>query len=90
MSKNEGMPEIRDLSCGDMHIYLEIEFRRVQCRKCKKVKSERIDWLADNSRYAKRFAKYVGRRCREASITSVAKELNLDWHTVSSTRGRFK
>jgi transposase len=46
------------------------------------VKTERLDWLADNPRYTKRFAQYVGKRCREASIKSVAKELNLDWHTV--------
>lgn len=72
-----------------MHIYLEIEFRRVLCRKCKKVKSERIDWLADNSRYTKRFAKYVGKRCREASIKSVAKELNLDWHTVKELEKEY-
>jgi transposase len=46
------------------------------------VKTERLDWLADNPRYTKRFAKYVGQRCRESSIKSVAKELKLDWHTV--------
>ncbi|MBZ0190560.1 MAG: transposase family protein, partial [Candidatus Kuenenia stuttgartiensis] len=28
---------VRDLSCGDARIYLEVEVRRVLCRKCKKV-----------------------------------------------------
>jgi transposase len=46
------------------------------------VKSERLDWLADNPLYTRRFATYVGKRCRDAAIQSVAKELNLDWHTV--------
>jgi transposase len=46
------------------------------------VKSERLDWLADNPLYTKRFATYVGKRCRDATIQSLAKELNLDWHTV--------
>jgi transposase len=46
------------------------------------VKSEGLDWLADNPLYTKRFAVYVGRRCRDASVHSIAKELNLDWHTV--------
>lgn len=73
---------MRDLSSFDTHVYLEIDYRRVLCRKCKTVKTERLDWLANNPRYTKRIAQYVGRRCREASIKSVAKELNLDWHTV--------
>ncbi|MBE7444498.1 MAG: transposase family protein [Planctomycetia bacterium] len=31
---------VRDLSCGDARIYLEVEVRRVLCRKCEKVKRE--------------------------------------------------
>jgi len=73
---------VRDLSCGDTRIYLELEIRRVRCRKCGKVKRERLDFLAGNPFYTKRFAWYVGRRCRASTIKDVAKELNLDWHTV--------
>lgn len=76
------MRRVRDLSCGDTRVYLELEFRRVDCRLCGKVKSERLDFLADNPLYTKRFATYVGRRCQDADIKSVAKELHLDWHTV--------
>jgi len=46
------------------------------------VKRERLNFLADNPRFTKRFAFYVGRRCRQASIRDVAKELKLDWDTV--------
>jgi transposase len=46
------------------------------------VKSERLDWLADNPLYTKRFAFYVGRRCRETTVKEVAEDLFLDWHTV--------
>jgi transposase len=72
----------RDLSCGQMRIYLELELRRVACSKCRAVKGERLDWLADNPFYTKRFAFYVGRRCRDSTITAVADELHLDWKTV--------
>ena len=47
-----------------------------------KVKRERLDFLADNPLYTKRFAYFVGRRCRETTIKEVAEELALDWHTV--------
>jgi transposase len=46
------------------------------------VKSERLDWLADNPLYTKRFAFFVGRRCRDSTVKAVAEELLLDWHTV--------
>jgi transposase len=46
------------------------------------VKRERLDWLADNPLYTKRFAFFVGRRCRETAVKEVAEELFLDWHTV--------
>ena len=58
---------VRDLSCGDTRIFLELEVRRVECRRCGKVKRERLDFLADNPLYTKRFAYYVGRRCRGAT-----------------------
>ena len=43
---------------------------------------ERLEFLADNPFYTKRFAYFVGRRCRQATIKDVAKELHLDWHAV--------
>jgi transposase len=73
---------VRDLSCGDTRVYLEVEVRRVLCRRCGKVKRERLDFLADNPFYTQRFAWYVGRRCRANTVQDVAKELHLDWHTV--------
>ena len=75
---------VRDLSCGDTRIFLELEVRRVECRRCGRVKREQLDFLADNPLYTKRFAYYVGRRCRAATIKEVAEELALDWHTVKA------
>ena len=72
----------RDLACGGLRIFLEFEVRRVDCRCCGKVKRERLEFLADNPLYTKRFAFDVGRRCRSAPIWDVAQELRLDWHTV--------
>jgi transposase len=73
---------VRDLSCGDTRIYLEVEVRRLGCRRCGKVKRERLDFVADNPLYTKRFACYVGRRCRSATIKYVAGEPKLNRHTV--------
>jgi transposase len=58
--------------------------RRVSCRGCGAVKREHLPWLADNPFYTKRFAYYVGRRCRASTIRDVARELRLDWRTVKA------
>jgi len=49
-------------------MFLEFEVRRVACRHCGTVKREQLDFLADNPMYTKRFAWYVGQRCRSAGI----------------------
>lgn len=48
------------------------------------MKREDLAWLADNPFYTKRFAYYVGRKCRSMTVKDVAKELKLDWHTVKA------
>ena len=80
---------VRDLSCGDTRVSLEIQVRRVWCRTCGKVKREQLDFLADNPLSTKRFAFSVGRRCRSATIKDVARELKLDWHTVKTLEKQY-
>ena len=58
--------------------------RRVACRTCGRVRQEQLDWLAANPHYTKRFALYVGKQCRGASVKEVATDLHLDWHTVKA------
>ena len=48
------------------------------------MKQEKLPWLANNPFYTKRFAFYVGRRCRASTVRDVARELRLDWKTVKS------
>ena len=80
---------VRDKSCGDARIYLKVEIRRVHCRNCGAVKREKPAFLADNPFYTKRFAFYVGRRCRTSTIKDVAEELRLDWSTVKALEMQY-
>jgi transposase len=48
------------------------------------VKREALGFLADSPFYTKRFAWYVGRRCRNETVVSVAQELHLDWDSVKT------
>ncbi|MBK8124674.1 MAG: transposase family protein [Dokdonella sp.] len=51
---------VRDLPCGPHRIFLEFEVRRVDCRSCRAVKREALDFLSDSPFYTKHFAYYVG------------------------------
>ena len=73
---------VRDLSCGQYRIWLDLEVRRVDCRSCDAVKRERLEFLLERAPYTRRFARYVGRRCASGTIKDVAKELMLGWDAV--------
>jgi transposase len=77
------------LSCGDKRIYLELDIRRVDCPTCGKVKTERLERLADNTHFTRRFALEVGRMCREQTISRVASLLRLDWDTVKDLEKQY-
>ncbi len=53
------------------------------------MKQEQLGFLASNPLYTKRFAAYVGRRCRASPIRDVANELRLDWHTVKALEQQY-
>ena len=80
---------VRDLSCGDTRVFLDLEVRRVGCSRCGKVKQEKLGFLAELPFYTRRFAFYVGRRCRASTITDIAHELHLHWHTVKELEKQY-
>src|SRR3990172_6610054 len=59
---------VRGLPCGSARVYLELDIRRIECRRCGTVKQEKLSFLADHPFYTKRFAFYVGRRCNTETV----------------------
>ena len=53
------------------------------------MKQERLDFLADNPFYSKRFAFFVGRRCRASTIQDVARETHLNWKTIKALEMQY-
>jgi len=53
------------------------------------VKQERLEFLAAHPFYTKRFAFFVGRRCRAATIRDVARETRLNWKTVKALEMQY-
>lgn len=86
---DQELRRVRDLNCGDLRIYLELPIRRVDCPDCQGVQQERLDFLAANHRYTRRFAFEVGRRCARSSIKDIARELHLGWHAVKNLEQEY-
>ena len=53
------------------------------------MKQEKLEWLAEFPFYTKRFAFYVGRRCRGSTIQDIAKELHLNWKTAKALEKQY-
>lgn len=73
---------VRDLDAGEIHIYLEFEYRRVACPRCNAVKRETLAWLASSARFTQRYEDQIGRLCREMTVSRVAELHNLSWDQV--------
>ena len=56
---------------------------------CGRVKTEKLKWLSANPFYTKRFAYFVGRKCKRSSIKDVARELRLNWKIVKSLEKQY-
>lgn len=80
---------MRDLPSGGARIYLRFDGRRVACRRCGKVKTERLAWLADNPHFTRRYAFHVGRLCREMTVKRAAGLLHLTWHQVKDLEKQY-
>lgn len=70
---------VRDLDAFGTAVYLSFTLRRVDCPRCRAVKTETISWLALSGRATKRFEEAVGKMAREMPLTEVARHHRIGW-----------
>lgn len=73
---------VRDVGACTSRIYLEFEYRRVDCPKCQAVRQETLAWLASSHRFTKRFEERIGKECRDMPLSRVAENHGLSWDQV--------
>lgn len=78
---------IRDLSLLGRKCYLRLRSRRFECGSCGRSYTERLEWVAFDSSYTRRFEEYVFRLCRKNTIQDVSQLLELGYEAVD---GLFK
>lgn len=59
------------------------------CPTLQVVRQEKLSWLSENTRLTKRFAYYLGWRCENSTVKSVAEEFDLDWKTVKEAEKEY-
>jgi transposase len=70
-------------------LHVEFERWRINCPRCRGVRVERLDWLANNPRYTERFALHVGNLCRSMANKAVADLERLHDSTVKDLSKRY-
>jgi transposase len=78
---------IRDLSLFGRKSYLRLRSRRFECEHCGSAFTERLEWIAFDSSYTRRFEEYVFTLCRKNTIQDVSQLLELGYEAVD---GLFK
>lgn len=78
----------RHLDLGASKLFLEAEIRRLQCRRCDRVRTEAVDWARLGARHTRDFEDVVAWLCQHTDKTTVTKLLRTSWETVAGIVGR--
>ena len=78
---------IRDLSLFGRKSYLRLRGRRFECETCQNAFTERLEWIAFDSSYTRRFEAYVFSLCRKNTVQDVSQMLEVGYEAVE---GLFK
>ncbi len=74
---------VRDRNFGDYTMLLQIEYRKLRCRQCRRVRVERLDFVDTSQRVTMRLGTYAAELCRRGlAVETVADHLDLDPKTV--------
>ena len=81
---------IRSLDFGRVRVYVEVEVRRIRCRKCGKMFREKIPFLTSpKARVTRAFEWEMFELRSQMSITAVAEWLDVDPDTVKDAEKRI-
>jgi len=80
---------VRDLCLCEAQVFLNVEYRKVECPRCDCIRVEHHDFVAPYARVTHRLARYIYDLCKHMSIHAVAEHVGLDWKTVKEIDKHF-
>jgi len=74
----------RNLGIGALKIWLEYAPRRVKCRRCGGVVTEKVPWAPHKSRFTWEFEELVAYLAQVTDKTTVTRQMGIGWPTVGA------
>jgi len=75
---------IRDLDLAGHQTWLQIEYRKIACPRCDRIRVENLAFCEAGMRMTHRLANYVAALCAMLTVEEVARHLQLDSKTVKA------
>jgi len=72
----------RHLDWGASKVWLEAEVRRLDCRRCARVRTEAVPWARPKARHSRDFEDVVGWLAQHTDKTTISTLLRSSWQTV--------
>jgi transposase len=78
----------RHLDWGVSKVWLEAEIRRLDCRRCGRVRTEQVPWARPRARHSRDFEDVVAWLAQHTDKTTITKLLRSSWETVDGIVAR--
>ena len=78
----------RHLDWGVSKLWLEAEIRRLDCRRCGRVRTEQVPWARPRARHSRDFEDVVAWLAQHTDKTTIAALLRSSWQTIDAIVGR--
>jgi transposase len=78
----------RHLDVGANKLFLEAEIRRLDCRRCGRVRTEAVPWARPGARHSRDFENVVAWLAQRSDKTTITVLLRTSWETVARIVGR--
>ena len=73
---------IRDLNMANTEVFLQVNYRKIWCDTCNKVRVERMTFADAGQHVTNRLARYIHGLCKILTVKDVAEHLHIDPKTV--------
>jgi len=79
----------RHLNFGSTRVFLEADVFRLDCRACRRVRTEQVPWARAGARHTRDFEDVVGWLAQRTDKTTVSKLMGCSWETVDHVAARL-
>ena len=78
----------RHLDLGSSKLWLQAVIRRLDCRRCGRVRTEAVPWARPRARHSRDFEDVVAWLAQRTDKTTITRLLRTSWETVAGIVGR--